>query len=246
VTIGVMASSARESARTATTVFDRVVCIVDGPRESLTAGRVAARIHATDGNLDVVKIHPSPHAIGHRLDAALAELERRDPTLAVVAINEHSRAVGIAVGSLGTHLLHDAPCSVLVVRDGALTDAWPESIAVGLDGLVESAAAAAAAWELSRRNGAPVHAIAATGRPGHAELELVRRIAPDFEEYDARPVTALAEISQHVDLVVVGSRGLRGVHALGSVSERVAHEARCPVLVVRGGPAWVTSGPIRP
>jgi nucleotide-binding universal stress UspA family protein len=31
----------------------------------------------------------------------------------------------------------------------------------------------------------------------------------------------------------VGSRGLHGVRALGSVSERVAHDARCSVLVIR-------------
>ena len=35
------------------------------------------------------------------------------------------------------------------------------------------------------------------------------------------------------DLLVVGSRGLHGVRALGSVSERVAHRAPCSVLVVR-------------
>ena len=41
-------------------------------------------------------------------------------------------------------------------------------------------------------------------------------------------------LSEQCDLVVVGSRGLRGVRALGSVSERVAHDARSSVLVVRG------------
>jgi nucleotide-binding universal stress UspA family protein len=32
---------------------------------------------------------------------------------------------------------------------------------------------------------------------------------------------------------VLGSRGLRGVYALGSVSERAAHRAGCSVLVIR-------------
>jgi len=36
---------------------------------------------------------------------------------------------------------------------------------------------------------------------------------------------------------VVGSRGLHGLQALGSVSERVAHEARCSTLIVRE-PHW--------
>jgi nucleotide-binding universal stress UspA family protein len=35
-----------------------------------------------------------------------------------------------------------------------------------------------------------------------------------------------------VDLVVVGSRGVHGLRALGSVSERVAHQAHCTALVV--------------
>ena len=42
--------------------------------------------------------------------------------------------------------------------------------------------------------------------------------------------TAAAE---SVSLVAVGSRGLTGLRALGSVSERVAHRARCSVLVAR-------------
>jgi nucleotide-binding universal stress UspA family protein len=45
-------------------------------------------------------------------------------------------------------------------------------------------------------------------------------------------IAALAE--QHgVSLVVIGSSGRTGIKALGSVSERVAHRARCSVLVAR-------------
>ena len=36
-----------------------------------------------------------------------------------------------------------------------------------------------------------------------------------------------------VSLITLGSRGLTGVRALGSVSERVAHHAHCSVLVAR-------------
>ena len=35
--------------------------------------------------------------------------------------------------------------------------------------------------------------------------------------------------------MLVGSRGLEGLKALGSVSERVAHQARSSVLVLRPG-----------
>jgi nucleotide-binding universal stress UspA family protein len=40
-------------------------------------------------------------------------------------------------------------------------------------------------------------------------------------------------VGERVALVVLGSRGLTGVRALGSVSERVAHRAPCSVLVAR-------------
>lgn len=46
-----------------------------------------------------------------------------------------------------------------------------------------------------------------------------------------------AACRQVAHLAVVGSRGLHGVKALGSVSERVAHDAACSVLVVRRAPS---------
>jgi len=49
------------------------------------------------------------------------------------------------------------------------------------------------------------------------------------------PVDTFSDVD--TDLLVLGSRGLRGVHALGSVSERAAHRAGCSVLVIRPGPA---------
>ena len=55
----------------------------------------------------------------------------------------------------------------------------------------------------------------------------------DFDE--RKPVDALVEASKASDLVIVGSRGLHGLESLGSVSERVAHQASCSVLVVREG-----------
>ena len=47
---------------------------------------------------------------------------------------------------------------------------------------------------------------------------------------------ALVEASRDADLLVVGNRGLHGLRALGSVAERVAHQAACSVLVVRAAP----------
>ena len=49
---------------------------------------------------------------------------------------------------------------------------------------------------------------------------------------DAEPIAMLLGRSREADLVVVGSRSLHGLRALGSVSERVAHGSFCSVLVV--------------
>jgi nucleotide-binding universal stress UspA family protein len=69
------------------------------------------------------------------------------------------------------------------------------------------------------------------GKEGDAEQ--VRVADPLVEVVDGRPVDALVAAAAGADLLVVGSRGVHGLRALGSVSERVAHEAACSVLVVR-------------
>jgi len=51
------------------------------------------------------------------------------------------------------------------------------------------------------------------------------------------PVAALVAAAADGDLLVVGSRGLHGLKALGSVSEQVAHQAGSSVLIVRQPPS---------
>ena len=56
--------------------------------------------------------------------------------------------------------------------------------------------------------------------------------------YYGHPGRWLVDLSEEVDLLVVGSRGLGGFTGLllGSVSTYVVHHARCPVVVVPAGP----------
>jgi nucleotide-binding universal stress UspA family protein len=169
---------------------------------------------------------------GEPIDCLLREIELQDPGLMVVGSHGFSRPVGIALGSVATHLLHEAKCSVLIARAPRNLERWPRSIVAGLDGSTESAVATRMARQLGERFGARVRAVAAAG--GHTDLDMARRIAVDLEVLPGKPVDELTVLSEFADLVVVGSRGLKGLRALGSVSERVAHEARCPVLVVRG------------
>lgn len=137
-----------------------------------------------------------------------------------------------------------------------------EKIAVGMDGSDASRAAlrwalehasendlvrAVYVWQLSRGPRPDVVPV--------AELRLVRPEADRFVNEVVDDITAgldgplpriervsyyghpgrwLVDLSDEVDLLVVGSRGLGGFTGLllGSVSTYVVHHARCPVVVV--------------
>lgn len=169
---------------------------------------------------------------GRPTQVLLAESKRMQATLVAVGSHGHRRAVGIALGGVATTMLHEAPCSVLVARPPAAPAEFPQSIVVGVDGSRESAIAAAVAFGLGERFGAEVWPVASTGGQ-ELDLGAVRSIVTGVVLDRRGPVDVLVTASGDSDLLVVGSRGLHGVRALGSVSERVAHQARCSVLVVR-------------
>ena len=161
----------------------------------------------------------------------LDEIRRLDATLVAVGTHEHSRAGGIVVGSTATHLLHSAPCSVLVARPRETR--CPRRVAVGVDGSPASARAFAAARSVAERFDAELALVVAEG-DDLLDLGAVSAIAGEgFHVIPENPVPTLIAASADADLLVVGSRGLRGIRALGSVSERVAHAAECSTLVVR-------------
>jgi nucleotide-binding universal stress UspA family protein len=196
----------------------------DDARWALERGRaVAASRHPTGTQL----------RLGDPVDSFLVELEERAATLAVVGSHGHSRARGLAVGAVSTFLLHRARCSVLVARPAEELERWPRLVVVGIDGSPGSGAALAAARRLAVRFGSKVRAVLAHDDE-EADVVEARVVAPHVEEHHGRAVEVLSALSERADLVVVGSRRLEGVRALGSVSERIAHEAKASVLVVRG------------
>jgi nucleotide-binding universal stress UspA family protein len=127
-------------------------------------------------------------------------------------------------------------------------------IIVGTDGSESSMAAVGWAAREAQRRGLPlrvVHAFDEDRRLADAVVALARdgarEVAPRADistDIIAGPaVQRLLEAARGAALLVVGSRGRSGVTGLllGSVSQRLATHAGCPVVVVRGH-----AGPDRP
>jgi nucleotide-binding universal stress UspA family protein len=57
------------------------------------------------------------------------------------------------------------------------------------------------------------------------------------ESVEGSPAEVLLEAAEGADVLVVGSRGRGGFRGLvlGSVSQKIAHHAPCPVVIVRAG-----------
>ena len=168
---------------------------------------------------------------GDPVAVLLEQAESERATLIAVGSPRRRRAAGLLLGTVAARMLRDATCSMLVARPARNPEAWPQAIFVGVDGSMGAAAAFTVAHFVAERFGASVRALASTR--DELDREVARAIAPGLEEQAQPAVDVLVAASAAADLVVAGNRGLHGLKALGSVSERVAHQARSSVLVVR-------------
>jgi len=126
------------------------------------------------------------------------------------------------------------------------------TVLVGTDG--SEAAQIAVRWAVQEavRRGGTLRILYAADRPDTvlagartAVLRIAPRLAVETRAVSGDPGEALVNGAEHADLVVVGHRGRGGFASLllGSVGERVATHASCPVVVVRGR-AGAFEGPV--
>lgn len=171
---------------------------------------------------------------GPATQTLLEEAERYGATVTVVGSHEHNALSEMLIGGVAGPLLHEAPCSVLIARPAIREALFPASVTVGIDGSPASLDALAVAEHVSARFGAALRVVLA--RHGDVDVVHAELRAPQLEIVDGSAVNVLVDASASADLVIVGSRGLHGLSALGSVSERLAHRATSSVLVVRRRP----------
>lgn len=212
---------------------------------ALSTGRAEEALGRARDIAGAVDVHISTSLVRAE-NAPAALLERvRGHELAVVGSHAGSRIEGIVLGSTASALLHRASAPVLVARRPPEGERFGDRILVASDGSADAGRAVEVAAAIAGAYGSELHVVvAAWGIDDRLDAILAATrdalggIEPRTHVVVADPRAAIVAAAARVraSLVVVGSRGLGGVRALGSVSEVVAHDAPCSALVARHDP----------
>ena len=170
----------------------------------------------------------------------LAEDESAE--LVVVGSSHRGRIGQVLAGTVATRLLHGSPCPVAIAPRGfADSQSRLKRIGVGYDGSAESDLALAWAEELAHSTGGTLRLYVVSDEDARRRAEHL--LADGLDRVTDCQVSGvvktgrageqLAHHSQHVDLLVVGSRGYGPVRRvlLGSVSGHLVRHGKCPLIV---------------
>jgi nucleotide-binding universal stress UspA family protein len=168
--------------------------------------------------------------------------------LLVIGEPPTSWLAGMLVGGVAAAALSQFSTPLLVVRRSSTGSLHGRRILVASDGHEGSDRIVELAGRLGRDQGAQVTLVNALAgeskmnpRGIQAQARALKRALPDAGEPLIEPgkaweVILNAASSTKADLIVMGSRRLGGLRALGSVSRRAAHDAPCSVLLLP--PEW--------
>jgi nucleotide-binding universal stress UspA family protein len=172
----------------------------------------------------------------------LAEANGQD--LLVVGCHGGSRSNGMMLGSTAAQLAHQAEVPLLIARRTIDAGSFPQSVLLATDGTEGSWAAARVATRLARARRSELRLVnVPDGRHAQRYREVLKQLAviekvtgasariADSPDHVADRICEAAKARQ-ASLIAIGRRGLSGVKALGSVSDRVVRRAQCSLLVV--------------
>jgi nucleotide-binding universal stress UspA family protein len=179
---------------------------------------------------------------GAEVAGLIAAASNLEADLLAVGSHGTSRPAGIVFGSVASGVVHHAQCSVLVARPSE-PKAGRRTILHADDGSSCARDAARVASVIAERLDATVTTLhvgtdwEAADRFGAGASELITESGVEtvVRRESGSAHRAIVTIAAELDpmLIVIGSRGMTGLKALGSVSERVAHRASCSVLIAR-------------
>lgn len=184
---------------------------------------------------------------GSRVSEVL-RAEARDSDLLVLGSSGGTRIGGIMLGGTVTQIAHRGERPLLVARRATDHGSFPESVLLASDGSPGSWAAARAAARLVTARGAEMRVVyvsdgAHSGRHRQflRQLMMLEEQCGEIPSIQDKPGSVPERICQaaqgfQASVIVMGRRGLSGLAALGSVSERVVHRAPCSVLVIPPDP----------
>jgi nucleotide-binding universal stress UspA family protein len=178
-------------------------------------------------------------------DLLLAEAVKHD--LLVLGCHGGSRVGGVMLGSTVTQVAHRTEQALLVARRSADGGDLPKRVLLATDGSSGSWAAARVATPIAQAQGAQLRVVyVPEGTHPERYREVLKQIAMiekatgaapaviDTPGHAAERIIEAARTGQS-SLIAIGQRGVKGIKALGSVSERVVHRAPCSVMVVPPG-----------
>jgi nucleotide-binding universal stress UspA family protein len=234
-----------------------------GDAEDPEAGTLITEAREKLGDLEV-----ETHVVGTRSPARMfAEFAGRERVGTIVVGSPHRGRLGRALlGSVTEHLLHHAPCAVVVAPRDYASERHHGigKVAIAYDGTEAAKSALRHAEKIAARCGAAIEIIVAedttvSGGPGGIGIADRRSAAEVSQEAVASVDPAIAtqakvidpgwrqvvgEVAgaiaaacgEDVDLLLLGSK--KGAERLiyGSVSRRLIADAPCPVLVLPRAP----------
>jgi nucleotide-binding universal stress UspA family protein len=220
-------------------VYTTFELLPDHAKEALQEGLERAVAMARDAGVEATsELAEGRYAVEVLMPAA----GKHD--LLVVGTHEHSRAAGLVLGSTASDAAHQTEHPLLIARAGTSSNGFPAKILLASDGTpgswapVRAAASLAAAFEADLEilyvgDGSDTEATDEVEAQTE-EIESLNGTKPKVTQRPGHPTNEIVEVAKAggASLVVCGRRGLKGVKSLGSVSERVVHQAPCSVLVV--------------